>query len=60
MGGEPTVPIYEYHCEACDHDFTVIESLSAHEAAKPKCPECESKKVERVFTAVNVKTSKKS
>ena len=43
MGGEPTVPIYEYHCEACDHDFTVIESLSAHEAAKPKCPECESK-----------------
>ncbi len=60
MGGEPTVPIYEYHCEACDHDFTVIESLSAHEAAKPKCPECKSKKVERVFTAVNVKTSKKS
>ncbi len=52
--------IYEYHCEACNHDFTVSESLSAHEAAKPKCPECKSKKVERVFTAVNVKTSKKS
>lgn len=60
FAGETNVPTYDYRCQECNHEFRVIESISTHEAAKPRCSECESSKVERVFTAINVKTSKKS
>ena len=44
------MPIYEYHCTACDREFSRTESLTAHERAKVACPNCHSTKVERMFT----------
>ncbi|MDO9287782.1 MAG: zinc ribbon domain-containing protein [Thermodesulfovibrionales bacterium] len=55
------MPIYEYVCKECKHEFIV--SLSLHEAEmKPTitCPHCNSPKVEKKFSAFTAKTSKKS
>ncbi len=54
------MPMYDYHCAACGHDFTRTESLTAHERAKVTCPECRSAKVERTFTPFYAKTGRKS
>ncbi len=54
------MPIYEYRCKDCGHDFTIIESLANHEVAKPTCPECKSSSVERVIGPVHVQTGKKT
>ena len=56
------MPVYDYRCNDCGHDFQIIESLDEHEeheGSDPKCPECEGKNVERVITSVNVQTPKK-
>ena len=56
------MPVYDYRCNHCDHDFVVIESLEEHEeheGTDPKCPECGSDDVQRVITSVNIQTPKK-
>ncbi len=59
QAGGGKMPIYEYRCKDCGHDFTIIESLEDHEVAKPTCPECKSSSVERVISSVYVQTAKK-
>ena len=54
------MPVYDYRCRDCEHEFVIIESLEEHEKAKPACPECGSTSVGRVISAVNVQTAKKS
>ena len=54
------MPIYDYRCTDCGHSFVITESLSEHEKAVHRCPSCDSSKVERVITSVNVQTAKKS
>jgi len=41
------MPTYEYHCDACEHNFDEFQSMS--EPALTKCPECGKKKLRRVF-----------
>ena len=60
------MPVYDYRCNDCDHDFEVIESLDEHERHErpegdaEKCPKCEIAKDERVITSVNVQLPRKS
>lgn len=54
------MPIYEFKCKQCGHQFDLIESFEERGQHKEKCPNCNSQDVERVFAPVNVKTSKKS
>jgi putative FmdB family regulatory protein len=54
------MPTYEYHCNACDTDFSRNESVSAHERAKVTCPHCRSTRVAQVFTPFYAKTGRKS
>jgi putative FmdB family regulatory protein len=54
------MPTYQYRCEKCGKKFERIETISEHEATKPKCPKCGSKKVSFVPGNVYVLTSKKS
>ncbi len=54
------MPIYEYHCKKCDRTFEVVESIHDHDAAKIRCPDCKSKKIDRIWGNVFAKTSKKS
>jgi putative FmdB family regulatory protein len=54
------VPIYEYSCRKCGADFTLALTVKDHEKKKATCPKCKAKDVERVFTSLQVVTSKKS
>jgi putative FmdB family regulatory protein len=54
------MPTYQYRCEKCGKTFERTETMSEREAAKPKCPNCGSKKVSAVPGRVYVVTSKKS
>jgi putative FmdB family regulatory protein len=59
VGLEP-MPTYSYRCEKCGKKFERTETISEHEATKPTCPKCGSKKVCFVPGNVYVVTSKKS
>jgi len=41
------MPTYEYHCDACEHNFDEFQSMS--EAPLKKCPQCGKRKLRRVF-----------
>ena len=36
------MPIYEYACTSCDHDFELLRPMSRMDEPTP-CPECSSK-----------------
>jgi putative FmdB family regulatory protein len=46
--GVPEMPIYEYHCSQCKHEF---EKLVFNSSEKIVCPKCKSKKVGRMMSA---------
>jgi putative FmdB family regulatory protein len=39
-GLELTMPIYEYKCEACGHDFQVVSTIAEHRRGGAGCPRC--------------------
>jgi putative FmdB family regulatory protein len=41
------MPTYEYHCDACEHNFEEFQSMS--EEPLTKCPECRKRKLRRVY-----------
>lgn len=36
------MPIYEYHCSDCDHDFDKLVRFSDPNLNSPECPDCHS------------------
>ena len=54
------MPIYEFKCNSCGHDFDIVESFQEHDKHKEKCPKCKSEDIKRVLSTVSVQTSKKS
>lgn len=44
------MPLYEFSCKKCGHNFDELLSLSEMEQGKVKCPACSSKRVERGFS----------
>ena len=54
------MPTYEYRCPKCSKKFSVVLSIKEHDTKKAKCPKCEGKKLDQIFTTFQVKTSKKS
>jgi putative FmdB family regulatory protein len=54
------MPTYEYRCQDCKHEFTIVSSISEHDKHKAQCPNCGSQHVEQALSSVSVKTSKKS
>jgi putative FmdB family regulatory protein len=40
------MPIYEYHCPACREDFELL----IRGADQPACPECGTKRVEKLLS----------
>ena len=47
------MPIYEYKCSRCGHEF---EELVFSRDETPPCPDCGSKDVERLMSACAVQT----
>ena len=54
------MPTYEYRCDKCGEEFSVILSVSELEAGKVTCPKCKSKKLSQLITGFHAITSKKS
>ena len=58
------MPIYEFLCCSCGHEFTEVLSLTEYEKEYDKketaCPKCGSKEVEQEVGACSVVTSRKS
>ena len=48
------MPIYDYACRACGHEF---EALTRGSSSKPPtCPECQSEDAERLLSLPRVKS----
>jgi putative FmdB family regulatory protein len=43
------MPTYEYHCDACEHNFDEFQSIN--DKPLKKCPKCGKSKLRRVFGA---------
>ncbi len=48
------MPIFEYRCGKCGHEFEELESVADRDKAR-NCPECGSKRVERVVSVFAAK-----
>jgi putative FmdB family regulatory protein len=54
------MPTYEFFCEKCGKEFTVIMSMKERETEKIKCNFCGADEVTQQLSAVITKTSRKS
>ncbi|NLF80443.1 MAG: zinc ribbon domain-containing protein [Clostridia bacterium] len=46
------MPSYDLQCQDCGHKFSVFCSISAKE--QQKCPQCQSDKLQSIFSNVNI------
>jgi putative FmdB family regulatory protein len=46
------MPLYEYRCEDCGHEFEDWKSISRRDEAE--CPTCKSAKVKRLVRAIGL------
>ncbi|MBU8871211.1 MAG: zinc ribbon domain-containing protein [Gemmatimonadales bacterium] len=44
------MPLYEFTCKKCGHNFEELISLSELESNQINCPACKSKRLERGFS----------
>ncbi|MBS3757106.1 MAG: zinc ribbon domain-containing protein [Desulfobacterales bacterium] len=47
------MPIYEFVCEECNHQFE--ELVLASDKKPPKCPKCESERVKKMLSACGIR-----
>lgn len=47
------MPIYEYRCKACAHEF---EALVRPQNPEPECPECHAKDLEKLLSGFALST----
>ena len=54
------MPTYEYECDKCKKQFSLVLSIAEHDKKAVACPECKSKKVKQIVSTFIAQTSKKS
>ena len=54
------MPVYEYLCRDCQKQFEMVRPMAEAGAGNVSCPACGSTAVERTYSPVYAKTSKKS
>jgi len=54
------MPTYEFVCQKCNKQFTLVMPISEFERKKIRCPKCKSTRVKQQITSFQVITSKKS
>jgi putative FmdB family regulatory protein len=52
------MPLYDFHCRACSHDFEALVRPQDHEATR--CPSCQSVDLERLLSSFAVSTAEKT
>ncbi len=45
------MPLYEFTCKKCGHNFEELLTLNEVESGNMKCPACGSKRIERGFSS---------
>jgi putative FmdB family regulatory protein len=53
------MPVYEFVCRECEKPFEIVRKMS-DAPSTPPCPSCGSTRVDRVWSSVYTKTSRKS
>lgn len=46
------MPIYEYHCEACGHEFEKLVRFSDPQNTQPTCPDCQSEDTRKRLSTI--------
>ena len=54
------MPTYEFTCNTCGEQFVKVMSFTERAEMSLVCPKCGSERIEQRFTAVSVKTDKKT
>ena len=54
------MPTYEYRCQDCDKEFSLVLSMTRHDREQVVCPGCGSHRVTQKFSPFFAKTSRKS
>jgi len=54
------MPVYEYICRKCRHQFGEVLTMKEHETTKVHCPKCHSEDLEKVIEPFFAKTAKKT
>jgi putative FmdB family regulatory protein len=54
------MPVYEYHCDKCDRDVSLVLTISQHEKRSVKCPKCGSRALRPLLSTFLTQTAKKS
>jgi putative FmdB family regulatory protein len=54
------MPVYEFVCRDCQKPFEMVRPIAEATAPGSKCPACGSSRVDRIYSNVYAKTSKKS
>jgi putative FmdB family regulatory protein len=54
------MPIYEYHCDTCDHEFEHLAKSMSASGEAVQCPQCSSKKTGRKLSVFAVSGAKAS
>ena len=54
------MPTYEFQCQSCRHEFSILQSMAEREQGKRGCPQCGSEQVEQKLSVFTAKTSRKS
>jgi len=60
FGQENQMPVYQYHCRSCGHDFQHSEPIREHGHNRTRCEKCKSTQVEQVLTPFFAKTARKA
>ncbi len=47
------MPLFEYECSKCEHQFAEL-IMEKEEENKLRCPKCSSKKLERIFSSFGI------
>jgi putative FmdB family regulatory protein len=54
------MPTYEYHCDKCKREVSVILSIREHDRGGVRCPRCNSRALRRLMSTFLTQTAKKS
>jgi len=54
------MPMYDYRCLDCSHQFLLFQSLAQHGKEAVICPKCRSGNTEQLFTGFFAKTESKT
>jgi len=54
------MPMYEYYCDRCDREVTLILSIGEHEKGRIQCPRCGGKSLRPLLSTFVSQTSRKS